>query len=81
MMSDPFFLRTLLTMNCELITVKQQQLVKIQMSRSSKLKHIKFISKAGLGLYQFVLAVLDYCKVFREVIVYILSILFLLSIH
>lgn len=67
MMSDPSFLRTLQEMNCDLITAKQQQLVKQHLKKSNKLEQMKTISKAGYGLYRFVLAVLDYCAVFKEV--------------
>lgn len=34
---------------------------------NSKLDEMKSISKAGYGLYQFVLAVLGYCDVYKEV--------------
>ncbi|XP_012272400.1 dynein heavy chain 10, axonemal [Orussus abietinus] len=67
MMSDPSFLRSLQEMNCDLITLKQQQMVRAHLKKSNKLEQMKSISKAGYGLYRFVLAVLDYCAVFREV--------------
>ncbi|CAK9806047.1 Dynein axonemal heavy chain 10 [Anthophora plagiata] len=67
MMSDPAFLRVLQEMNCDKITLKQQQAVKAHMKKSTKLDQMQSISKAGYGLYRFVLAVLDYCAVYREV--------------
>ena len=67
MMSDPGFLRSLQEMNCDKITLKTQQAVKAHLKKTTKLDQMQFISKAGYGLYKFVLAVLDYCAVFREV--------------
>ncbi|XP_012151823.2 dynein heavy chain at 89D [Megachile rotundata] len=67
MMSDPAFLRLLQEMNCDKITLKQQQAVKAHLKKSNKLDQMEMISKAGFGLYKFVLAVLDYCAVYREV--------------
>ena len=66
MMSDPGFLRSLQEMNCDKITLKTQQAVKAHLKKTTKLDQMQFISKAGYGLYKFVLAVLDYCAVFRE---------------
>jgi dynein heavy chain len=67
MMSDPNFLRILQEMNCDEITWKQQQMVKAHLQKSDKMEQMKTISSAGYGLYKFVLAVLGYCAVFREV--------------
>lgn len=67
MMSDPSFLRMLQEMDCDQITLKQQQMVKSHLKKSNKLEQMKSISRAGYGLYKFLLAVLDYCSVFREV--------------
>ncbi|KAF3425259.1 hypothetical protein E2986_13407 [Frieseomelitta varia] len=67
MMSDPGFLRSLQEMNCDKITLKTQQAVKAHLKKTTKLDQMQFISKAGYGLYKFVMAVLDYCAVFREV--------------
>lgn len=67
MMNDPAFLRSLQEMNCELITLKQQQAVRAHLRKTDKLDQMQAISKAGYGLYKFVLAVLDYCAVYREV--------------
>lgn len=67
MMSDPYFLRSLQELNCEQITVRQQQAVLAHLKKSDKLDQMQVISKAGYGLYKFVLAVLDYCSVFKEV--------------
>nr|XP_031841739.1 dynein heavy chain 10, axonemal [Nomia melanderi] len=67
MMSDPAFLRILQEMNCDKITLKTQQAVKAHLRKSTKLDQMQNISKAGFGLYKFVLAVLDYCAVYREV--------------
>ncbi|KAK0163654.1 hypothetical protein PV327_007315 [Microctonus hyperodae] len=66
-MSDPNFLRILQDMDIADITIKQQQMIKSHLEQSNKLEQMKFISKAGYGLYKFVLAVLDYCTVYREV--------------
>lgn len=68
MMSDPSFLRLLQEMNCEQITHRQQQAVKAHLKKSTKMDQMESISKAGYGLYKFVLAVLDYCAVYREVL-------------
>ncbi|XP_047348543.1 dynein axonemal heavy chain 10 isoform X3 [Vespa velutina] len=67
MMSDPSFLRLLQEMNCEQITHKQQQAVRAHLRKSTKMDQMESISRAGYGLYKFVLAVLDYCAVYREV--------------
>ncbi|KYQ51703.1 Dynein heavy chain 10, axonemal [Trachymyrmex zeteki] len=67
MMSDPYFLRHLQEMNCDLITLRQQQAVRAHLKKTDKLDQMQVISKAGYGLYKFVLAVLDYCAVYREV--------------
>ncbi|XP_043489632.1 dynein axonemal heavy chain 10 [Polistes fuscatus] len=67
MMSDPSFLRLLQEMNCEQITQRQQQAVRAHLRKSTKMDQMELISKAGYGLYKFVLAVLDYCTVYREV--------------
>lgn len=68
MMSDPAFLRSLQEMNCDLITLKQQQAVRTHLKKTDKLEQMQVISKAGYGLYKFVIAVLDYCAVHREVL-------------
>ncbi|KAI4497255.1 hypothetical protein M0802_007739 [Mischocyttarus mexicanus] len=67
MMSDPSFLRLLQEMNCEQITQRQQQAVRAHLRKSTKMDQMELISRAGYGLYKFVLAVLDYCVVYREV--------------
>ncbi|XP_011310250.1 dynein heavy chain 10, axonemal [Fopius arisanus] len=67
LMSDPSFLRTLQEMDVTEITLKQQQAVRTQLKKSDKLDQMESISKAGFGLYKFVLAVLEYCTVYREV--------------
>ncbi|XP_076380407.1 dynein heavy chain at 89D [Megalopta genalis] len=67
MMSDPVFLRTLQEMNCDKIGLKTQQAVRAHLRKSTKLDQMQTISKAGFGLYKFVIAVLDYCTVFKEV--------------
>lgn len=69
MMSDPGFVRSLQEMNCDQITWKQQQAVRAHLKRTDKLDQMQAISKAGYGLYKFVLAVLDYCAVFKEVLI------------
>jgi len=67
MMSDPAFLRHLQEMDCDHITLKQQQAVRAHLKKSDKLDQMQAISRAGYGLYKFVIAVLDYCAVYREV--------------
>ncbi|XP_072767433.1 LOW QUALITY PROTEIN: dynein axonemal heavy chain 10-like [Anoplolepis gracilipes] len=67
MMSDPGFVRNLQEMNCDQITLKQQQAVRAHLKKTDKLDQMQFISKAGYGLYKFVFAVLDYCDVYKEV--------------
>ncbi|XP_045466201.1 dynein axonemal heavy chain 10 [Harmonia axyridis] len=67
MMADPNFLRTLQEMDVNNITQAQQRAVRAHMKKSSKLNDMASISKAGFGLLKFVLAVLDYCVVYREV--------------
>ncbi|RLU20605.1 hypothetical protein DMN91_007218 [Ooceraea biroi] len=67
MMSDPGFVRSLQEMNCDQITLKQQQAVRAHLKKTDKLDQMQAISKAGYGLYKFVIAVLDYYAVYREV--------------
>nr|XP_049701305.1 dynein axonemal heavy chain 10 [Helicoverpa armigera] len=67
MMADPNFLRNLQEMNCDLITQNQVKAVKAHMKKSKKLDTMQQISKAGYGLLKFVIAVLGYCAVYREV--------------
>lgn len=67
MMSDSGFLRSLLELNCDVITTKQVSQVRARMKLSSKLDDMKSISKAGYGLLKFVRAVLGYCDVFKDV--------------
>ncbi|VVD00171.1 unnamed protein product [Leptidea sinapis] len=67
MMADPNFLRNLQEMNCDLITQAQVKAVKAHMKKSKKLDTMQQISKAGYGLLKFVIAVLGYCAVYREV--------------
>ncbi|XP_050455387.1 dynein axonemal heavy chain 10 [Cataglyphis hispanica] len=67
MMSDPGFLKSLQEMNVDQITLKQQQAVRTHLKKTDKLDQMQIISKAGYGLYKFVLAVLDYCSVYKEV--------------
>jgi len=69
MMSDPYFLKHLQEMNCDLITLRQLQAVRAHLKKTEKLDQMQVISKAGYGLYKFVLAVLDYCAVYREVFI------------
>ncbi|XP_026741363.1 dynein heavy chain 10, axonemal [Trichoplusia ni] len=67
MMADPNFLRNLQEMNCDLITQQQVKAVKAHMKKSKKLDTMQQISKAGYGLLKFVIAVLAYCAVYKEV--------------
>ncbi|KAF9424735.1 hypothetical protein HW555_000036 [Spodoptera exigua] len=67
MMADPNFLRNLQEMNCDLITQQQVKAVKAHMKKSKKLDTMQQISKAGYGLLKFVIAVLGYCAVYKEV--------------
>ena len=66
-MADASFLRTLQEMNINEVTLKQQQMTRAHLRKSNKMDQMKSISTAGYGLYKFVLAVLDYCSVYREV--------------
>lgn len=67
MMSDPYFLKSLLELNADQITQKQQAAVRAHMKRSKKLDDMASISKAGYGLLKFVRAVLGYCVVYKEI--------------
>lgn len=67
MMSEGGFLKSLMEMNCDIITQKQTSAVRAKMKTSSKLDDMPNISKAGNGLLKFVRAVLGYCDVYKEV--------------
>lgn len=66
-MSEVGFLKSLTEMNCDIITSKQVASCRAHMIKCSKLDEMKQISKAGNGLLKFVLAVLGYCDVFKEI--------------
>ncbi|KAJ6635868.1 Dynein axonemal heavy chain 10 [Pseudolycoriella hygida] len=67
MMTDAGFLKSLMEMNCDAITPKQVTKCRNHMKTNTKLEEMKTISQAGYGLYQFLLAVLGYCDVYKEV--------------
>ncbi|CAG5116362.1 unnamed protein product, partial [Candidula unifasciata] len=68
MMSDPSFLRQLKELDVDNITPKQTGTVKTMLAGINvTIQQMASISKAGAGLLKFVVAVMGYCAVFREV--------------
>lgn len=68
MMSEGGFLKSLMEMNCDLISPKQVTKCKTHLKKADTNQDaMKLISKAGYGLLKFVTAVLTYCDVFKEV--------------
>ncbi|KAF8560792.1 hypothetical protein P879_08220 [Paragonimus westermani] len=68
MMSDTNFLYSLQTMDVDNITAKQSAIVKDYLEKSKvTIEEMKSVSKAGTGLLKFVIAVLGYCEVSREI--------------
>nr|VZI42327.1 unnamed protein product [Spirometra erinaceieuropaei] len=68
MMADTNFLQSLQTMDVDSITAKQTAVVKDYLERSKvTIDDMRQVSRAGAGLLKFVIAVLEYCSVAREV--------------
>uniref|UniRef100_A0A0X3Q3S3 Dynein heavy chain 10 n=1 Tax=Schistocephalus solidus TaxID=70667 RepID=A0A0X3Q3S3_SCHSO len=68
MMADTNFLQSLQTMDVDSITAKQTAVVKDYLERSKvTLDEMRQVSRAGAGLLKFVIAVLEYCSVARDV--------------
>uniref|UniRef100_A0A1I8GN74 Dynein heavy chain 10, axonemal n=1 Tax=Macrostomum lignano TaxID=282301 RepID=A0A1I8GN74_9PLAT len=68
MMSDTNFLTSLRNMDVDSITGKQSGTVREYLDkRKITLDEMKAVSKAGYGLLKFVIAVLGYCDVAREI--------------
>ncbi|KAH9514993.1 Dynein heavy chain 10, axonemal [Bulinus truncatus] len=68
MMSDPSFLRQLKELDVDNITTRQTQTVKARLQDINvTVQQMSLISKAGAGLLKFVIAVMGYCAVFREI--------------
>lgn len=68
LMAQANFLRTLQEMDVDNISAKQVATVKGFLKDDEvTLDDMKSVSKAGYGLLKYVLAVLNYCSVFREV--------------
>uniref|UniRef100_A0A8C4TE89 Dynein axonemal heavy chain 10 n=1 Tax=Erpetoichthys calabaricus TaxID=27687 RepID=A0A8C4TE89_ERPCA len=68
MMSEANFLRTLMEMDCDAISINQVKTVKgFLKNLNTSLEEMQAISKAGSGMLKFVEAVMDYCDVAREV--------------
>ncbi|XP_059138610.1 dynein axonemal heavy chain 10-like [Physella acuta] len=68
MMSDPSFLRQLKELDVDNITSRQTQTVKSMLQGINvTIQQMSAISRAGAGLLKFVVAVMGYCAVFREI--------------
>ncbi|TGZ60763.1 hypothetical protein CRM22_008363 [Opisthorchis felineus] len=68
MMADTNFLQSLQTMDVDNITAKQSAIVKDYLDRTKiTVEEMKSVSKAGTGLLKFVVAVLGYSEVAREI--------------
>ncbi|KAK3777975.1 hypothetical protein RRG08_038771 [Elysia crispata] len=68
MMSDPSFLRQLKELDVDNITTKQTGTVKSMLnSINVSIAQMGAISRAGAGLLKFVIAVMGYCAVFRDI--------------
>lgn len=68
MMSEGGFLRSLMEMNCELITQKQVIKCRKHLKEArTNAEAMKSISKAGYGLLKFVNAVLNFCDVYKGI--------------
>ncbi|CAH8587314.1 unnamed protein product [Heterobilharzia americana] len=68
MMSDTNFLQSLQTMDVDNITAKQSSTVKDYLDKSKvTMDEMKSVSKAGTGLLKFVVAVLGYSEVARDI--------------
>ncbi|KER29498.1 hypothetical protein T265_03876 [Opisthorchis viverrini] len=68
MMADTNFLQSLQTMDVDNITAKQSAIVKDYLDRTKiTVEEMRSVSKAGTGLLKFVVAVLGYSEVAREI--------------
>ncbi|TPP59989.1 Dynein heavy chain 10 axonemal [Fasciola gigantica] len=68
MMADTNFLYSLQTMDVDNITAKQSTIVKDYLEKSKvTVEEMRSVSKAGTGLLKFVVAVLGYCEVARDI--------------
>ncbi|NWH62016.1 DYH10 protein, partial [Geococcyx californianus] len=68
MMSEPNFLRSLMEIDFDGITNSQVKSVRALLKRLNiTVNEMKLISKAGLGMLQFVEAVMSYCDVVKDV--------------
>ena len=68
MMSDPNFLQSLQTLDVDNITGGQVKLVQSLLKRMDvTVDRMKEISRAGSGMYKFVMAVVGYCSVARDI--------------
>lgn len=68
MMSEGGFLRSLMEMNCEVITPKQIARCKKHLKEAdTSYDSMRSVSRAGFGLLKFVNAVLNFCEVYKDV--------------
>ncbi|KAI7812536.1 putative dynein heavy chain 10 [Triplophysa rosa] len=68
MMSEANFLRSLMEMDCDLINSGQIKTVKAYLRNlNTSLEEMQAISKAGSGMLRFVVAVMGYCNVARDI--------------
>lgn len=67
-MSEGGFLKSLMEMNCELITQKQVTKCRKHLKEAkTSPEAMQNISKAGYGLLKFVNAVLNFCDVYKDI--------------
>merc|ERR1711972_156622 len=67
MMNEGNFLLSLKTMDPDVITLKQTKDIKARLGKLCSLEEMKSKSTAGAGLMKFVMAVMGYCDVAREI--------------
>ncbi|XP_067295015.1 dynein axonemal heavy chain 10 isoform X2 [Pseudorasbora parva] len=68
MMSEGNFLRSLMEMDCDLISAGQVKTVRAYLRNlNTSLEEMQAISKAGSGMLRFVEAVMGYCDVARDI--------------
>uniref|UniRef100_A0A8C1QBG0 Dynein heavy chain 10, axonemal-like n=1 Tax=Cyprinus carpio TaxID=7962 RepID=A0A8C1QBG0_CYPCA len=68
MISEANFLRSLMEMDCDSITGSQVKTVKAYLRNlNTSLEEMQAISKAGSGMLRFVVAVMGYCDVARDI--------------
>ncbi|XP_043925694.1 dynein axonemal heavy chain 10 [Protopterus annectens] len=68
MMSEANFLRSLMEMDCDAITVNQVKIIRgFLKNLNTTFDEMQAISKAGSGMLKFVEAVMGYCDVAREI--------------